>query len=574
MARESLGLFDRPPSRNEKRLACLIVGLAAVAFMLLLPSVNEPLPEIDAFIPALNSIMFVGELIIGALLYGQAAVFRSRALVLLASVYIFGTLMLIPHTLTFPGAVTPGGLLGAGLSTTAYLGACWRLAFPIGIIGYALLARGDLAKPAQPAEIKRWIRSGIISAITLAILATLAATVGHDSLPRLFVDRRHITSNLFVFTTASVTLSAVGLVLLATRFRSVLDMWLMTAIACGLIQAVLNLLLDARFTVGWYGLWLLLLLSNMVITLALLVESNWVYARLALSTAARRREREARLLSMQAVTAAISHEVGQPLSAVGLNASAAISWLSRKKPNVEKAIESLREASDAGRRSFEIIKSIRATFAKDPARSTDFNLNELVRETAYLLNNEIAVDKISLDLSLDDSIGTVFADQVQIQRVLVNLVMNAAESLRGSDVDQPSITVRTASGRDNHVAVEISDNGTGIADEDLDSIFDVFFTTKATGTGLGLALCRTIVEEHGGRLWASRHEPHGASFTMELPRSGSVAITLEEIGEVLENLEASVSWMRHSTAPDAADITADLQRVIDEVRSSVRKARS
>ena len=573
MARESLGLFDRRPSRGEKRTAYVIVGLALLALLAILPFRHMPVATVGAFVPVLNAIMFVGELIIGTLLYGQAALFRSRALVLLASVYMFGTLLLIPHALTFPGALSAGGLLGAGLSSTGYIATFWRFAFPLGVVGYALLVPHDLRSPVEPSRMRILTRLGFLGAVTMAALATLAATVGHDYLPPLFVDRGRVSPNLLILTVSLVVFVAGAMAFLRYRFRSVLDMWLMTALACSLIQGVLNVGLPARFTLGWYGLWLLLMLSNLIVMLALLIESNRLYARLALSNAASRREREARLLSMDAVTAAVSHEVGQPLTAVSLNATAALNWLEGKKPDVDKATAALRAISDAARRSFDIIKSIRATFAKEPGRSTEFSLNELVLETASLFDRELAADKVSLELALDDSLPPVIADRVQLQRVFVNLMMNAIESLRRTPARGRSIAIRSAPVGANDVVVQVSDTGRGIADEDMEHIFDAFFTTKATGTGLGLALCRTIVEEHGGRLWASAADPHGAIFYLQLPRSGSVAASLGGAGQVLEDLEASLQWMRQSSGEDATGLMAELQHVIDEVRDSIHKGK-
>ncbi len=243
---------------------------------------------------------------------------------------------------------------------------------------------------------------------------------------------------------------AVFIVAFAVLFRnrkSVLDLWLLVALSGWLAHAFLNLPAWGRFTVSFYSQFSMLLFSHFVVMLALIAESNRLYARLALSTAARKREREARLMSMDAVTAAISHEVGQPLTAVALNTSAAVSWLTRAKPDVKNALTALRAASEERQRTVDIIRSIRATFAKEPGQATEFSLNDLVIETASLLDRELAASKVSLQLSLDEALPPILADRVQMQRVLVNLLVNAIESLRETTDRPRHVAIRSALGK-------------------------------------------------------------------------------------------------------------------------------
>jgi signal transduction histidine kinase len=523
---DHLGLFDTPPDPGEIRLSLVVVGVLFALLLVILPLRAIQLAEVPAFIPVIDSIMLVGELITATLLYAQASVFRSRALTVLATGFLAAALLLIPHALTFPGAFGPHGLLGAGVNSTAWIASIRRAAFPISIILYVLVQRRESVTTAGMDRPGPSVAEGMVVGLVLALAVTVLATTGHELLPPYFIDRTRLSySHALSYQFLLFVLFVIATAMLFRSRRSVLDMWLLVALAGWLAETMLVLTLQSRFTAGWYGLFFLTLLSHLVVMLALIAESNRLYARLALSTAAQRREREARVMSMEMVTAAIGHEVGQPLAAVSLNASAALSWLSKSRPDISKAMSSVRAISENSKRTFDVIKSIRTMFSKGPGPAIDFSINELVLETAAAMDRELASAKVVLDLGLDDSLPLIRADRVQIQRVLVNLVTNAIEALgpiRGrtrliSQTPTRRITIRSAISGGQEVQLDISDTGPGINDDELEQIFDPFYTTKASGTGLGLALCRSIVEDHRGRLWASGREESGATFHLTLP---------------------------------------------------------
>ncbi len=522
MSHDYLGLFDTPPNRRESAFALAIVGVLFVGYLALLPVAKIRLGEVLGLVPTISAMIFVGELIVASLLFAQAAVFRSRALTVLASGYVLTALLLVPYALTFPGAFTPDGILHAGPNTTAWLMIFRRAAAPLSVILYVLLKRADSATPPDtdrtPSPVTVWVSA----AAALAAALTLLAILGENWLPPMFASRIEVVyANLFVINTALIALQAIAMWVLLRRRKSVLDTWLLVSLATALILSLLTLSLDARFTVGWYGLFLLMLSSNLFVLLALLAESNRLYVRLALSTAAHSRERDARMMSVDGVAAAISHEIGQPLTAVSLSASAALNSLTRAPPDCEKAVRQLRDTVNAAQRAFAVTKSIRAMFGERSNALCEFDVNDLVRETASLLDTEMVAHRVSLRLALDEPLPPVLANRVQIQRVLINLLMNAIESLGASGPRARRIAIRSATADHEAVRVEISDSGAGIAPEAMPQIFEPFFTTKPSGTGLGLSLSRTIVEAHGGHLWATRAEDGGAIFHLELPRVGA-----------------------------------------------------
>ena len=508
MSQDSLGLFDTPPSRQQARFGLLIVGLFA-AFLLVLPFRDVRLPPVNLFVPMVDAAVVPSELIAAAMLFAQAAVFRSPALTVLGAVYLYTALLLIPHALTFPGAFSPSGLLGAGVNTTAWIVMFRQPAFPIAALLYVAFKQAASRAPAgigRPAG----VAVGVVAAIALAAAVTILTTSGQGLLPPFFSSRAGpIRAEAAVFIFAVLALFVFATAVLFRKRSSVLDMWLLVALSGFLVQMLLMMMVRGRFTASWYALYVLALVSQQVVTLALIAESNQLYARLALTTAAGKRERYARLMSLDAVAAAISHEVGQPLTAIRLQAGTGRSRLTRARPDVKNAIRALDAVLEAEQRTSDVIKSIRAMFVQRAEGRTEFNLNDLVRATVLVMDRGLVAHQISVQLLLDDALPPILADPVQIQRVLVNLLTNAIESLEAAENRPRRITVRSEAREGRDVLLEVSDNGVGIAPDATEQIFEVYFTTKATGVGIGLSLSRIIIEA----LVAAPLGPHQPSIS-------------------------------------------------------------
>jgi C4-dicarboxylate-specific signal transduction histidine kinase len=223
-----------------------------------------------------------------------------------------------------------------------------------------------------------------------------------------------------------------------------------------------------------------------------------------------------RVSSMGELTASLAHEVNQPIAASILDANTCLRWLSRDRPNLEEARAAAARIVQDGSRASEIIKRVHQLFKKDARQRELVDLNEIIREMELLLYSEATHFAVSLRAELAADLPQVMGDHVQLQQVLMNLMMNSIDAMK--DVDGThELTIQSQRNEDGQVLISVSDTGVGLPPQQEDKIFNAFFTTKPHGTGMGLRISRSIVESHGGRLWAADNPPRGAKFCFTLP---------------------------------------------------------
>jgi PAS domain S-box-containing protein len=221
--------------------------------------------------------------------------------------------------------------------------------------------------------------------------------------------------------------------------------------------------------------------------------------------------------TMGAMTASIAHEIRQPLAVVVAHANAGLRWLNRDEPDIEEARQSLAEIAKEGHRISEVISSIRAMFGKEDGETAAVDICALVAEILALMHGELHSHGIALRNEVPAELPPVVGERIQLQQVLLNLIMNAIEAMSSVGDRERQLTIAAARRDGDEIEVTVEDSGCGISTRDFDHIFDTFFTTKKRGMGLGLSICRSIVETHGGRLWAEPRSPFGTSFHVTLP---------------------------------------------------------
>jgi signal transduction histidine kinase len=514
-------LSTLPPGAAQKWLACAIVVGILVVFGLISfgPLKGVHLGRVDAFVPAYATAMFVCDSITAILLYAQFSILRSRAILIIASGYLFTALTLIAWFLTFPGVFVPGNLLG-GLQSTNWLYLVWHGGFALFVIAYALSKETDLGERLWQGTVRSALGRGVGATATVAFAAGAFCIAGEPLLPRVMTDATTF-GPLWPWTTGAplALLCICALIVLWIRRRSVLDLWLMAVMCLYLIEIPLSYYPDpVRFSLGWYTVRIIGFLASSLVLVVLLYEIQTLYQRLLNAVLAQRRERQARLMTGDAVAASIAHEMRQPLTAMVTTADAGLRFLDRASPSLDRAKEAFKRITADGHRAGEVVESIRANFKGEVQDRTRLDINELIKEALTLGRGELQKHSIVVHAEPAQHLPEVRGNRVQLQQVLLNLITNAIDAM-AARAEPRILSVKSEMYQGDRVIVSVTDTGAGIRAQDGERIFSPLYTTKSDGMGMGLSICRAIIEAHEGRLWFAPNNPGGAVFQFTLPNA-------------------------------------------------------
>jgi len=558
-----------PAGPAERRFALAVVLAFFVIFAATVPFAKLPLPQVWAFMPAYGSALVVSDLVTAVMLFGQFRFGRSKAVLVLATGYVFTALVTIAHGLSFPGVFAPTGLLGAGPQSTAWLYMFWHGGFPVFVAGYALFRGGPRETLSSRTPVAWVIGAAVAAAAVAVIVFTLIATAGHDALPAVMQGNRYTPAMIVVVTTVWLA-SLAGLALLfRRRSRSVLDLWLMVVLCAWLLDIALSAMFNAaRFDLGFYAGRVYGLLAASFVLGVLLLENGLLHSRLMqahahehqraldlqglserleslnsqLGDSNRQLQEQTRLKSE--FLANMSHELRTPLNAV-------IGFSDMLKEGMADDPEKQRRFAghifQSGHHLLALINDI-LDLSKIEAGKVDISLDRVDLDAAFadvlaLLAGQAQAKRIRFEFEAHETLGVLRVDRRRLKQILFNLVSNAMKftpadgrvTLRAEKVNRlRAATALPGEGEglrmplppnehERFIQISVSDTGIGISRKDLSQLFAPFMqvpnalTRSVEGTGLGLVMVHRLSEVHGGTVAVTSVPGVGSCFTVWLP---------------------------------------------------------
>jgi signal transduction histidine kinase/CheY-like chemotaxis protein len=522
-------------SSGEKKLARFVMAASVTAFIIGAPYVRTPLLQVPAFIPIYEAALWISDTITAMLLFSHFARVRSLALLVLAAGYLFDSLMIVAHALSFPGVFSPTGLMGAGPQTTAWLYYLWHAGFPLFVLAYALLSRrkADTSSRAPGQAIA--ITIGAI--VLLVVGLTALTTVGHDLLPIVMQGADYSLAITKGISPAIWALSvAVLLILWYRSVPTVLELWLMVVMLAWVLDISFSAVIGSRrYDFGFYAGRVYGLMAASFVLGVLLFEMNRLYAKVADSLElaeirnaelVRSRENFARVQRFEAIgqlVGGVAHEFNNLLTVV----TGGLELILRDLDLAPHRRRLLSMSLNAAERGAQLTQQLLTFAHKQVLRPEVVNPNEVIANLEPFVSRS-AGETVDIAMRLSPVLWPARIDRVQFEFALVNLVLNARDAINGKGsiaIETRNTTLDTRLGVDvppgDYVVVSISDAGSGMAPEDAARAFEPFFTTKeiGKGSGLGLSQVHGFVGSASGYVRIESKLGKGTIVEMYLPKS-------------------------------------------------------
>lgn len=505
-----------PPSSNQRWLARAIVITLLVGFSVTVAFHDVQLRRYDAFVPIANTIICLNDVITAALLLVQFAMTRSRSLLALAAGFLFTSLMMIPHALSFPGAFAPAGLLGAGLQTTAWLYMSQHMVFLLCAIAYTALRDAPNAAPTGRPTIDSII--AVVSAVIAGVALTTVLVRGNAlPLPAVMADATHTTAAYRKFGAALLLMELIASsFVFRRRSTTMIDLWLKVAMCSWVFETLFQVIVTTRFSLVFYVSRSMGVVSSSFVLLAFLCESMLLHRRLLLTLAAREQEREGHRSAIEIVVGTLAHQLRQPLTSIMLNGEAG-TRLVGESPQTMEVAEILDEIRTSAHHADDAINAIRAMFSASGGDRSAVDVNALVHEAVDLMRLELEMHHVTVEIVVAPELPRIRGHQGQLLEVLLNGLKNGLEATANVADRNAELRVTTSRLGAHGVVITIEDSGAGLNARALGRAFDPFYTTKSHGMGLGLSICESIVSAHGGTVSLESRSPCGAVLRIELP---------------------------------------------------------
>ena len=536
-----------PAPLQAQRYALAICVALFVAFCALIPFARVRLPRVEAFIPIYDSTLVLTNLVTAGLLLVGFSRSRLRAVLVLASGYLFTALMALPHMAAFPGLFSSNGLLGAGPQTSAWLDALQHGGFPLFVICYALLKGREAGSAHSHPDTHAHVISAAAGALASVCLLALFATAGHQVLPQI-VNGDAFTTMMMTVSVLVWLLSLVALAILGSRPPySILDLWLMVVLCAWVFGIALSTVINTgRFDIGFYAGRVYGLLAASVVPIALLVEAGRLYGRLdeALALAeernvelARSREELARAQRLEAIgqlTGGVAHDFNNLLTVVIGN----LELIAGTRGDPEKIERLAQGALKAARRGEHLVRQLLTYARRQISHPQTVNLNQLITNIENLIRRIIG-EQIEIVSLLSPILAPVQIDPAQFETAILNLAINSRDAMTGGGritIETQNVTVDPQYAANDpevtpgpYVMIAVSDSGAGMTPAVLARAFDPFFTTKEAGKGSGLGLSQVygFAKTAGGYAKIYSELGIGTTVKLYLPQSSNRPMLLE-----------------------------------------------